>query len=179
LTAGPVAGVPPRRSARALVTAGVAAGIIGVDQWTKSLAVADLANGPVHLVGPFSFSLSYNTGVAFSLGAGIGLPLIVLVVAVLALIIWFARGAPTVPAAVATGMIIGGALSNLADRVVRGHGGAVVDFIHSGFWPTFNVADAAITLGCGTLVVVLWRHGGRPPAQPGDEDHTTQAGRSR
>ncbi len=74
------------------------------------------------------------------------------------LLIGFGRAAPSYPVATGTGLMLGGALGNLVDRVFRGHGGSVVDFIHFGFWPTFNVADVAIVVGAVLLVVAFWRH---------------------
>jgi signal peptidase II len=64
--------------------------------------------------------------------------------------------------AVAVGLVLGGALGNLADRMFRGRGwlrGAVIDFIDFRVWPVFNVADAAITCGCLMLVWAGWRSG--------------------
>jgi signal peptidase II len=63
------------------------------------------------------------------------------------------RSVETPWAAVGLGLLVGGAVGNLADRLVGGHGGAVVDFIDLQWWPAFNVADAAITCGAVLLVV--------------------------
>ena len=124
---------------------------------TKSLAVSHLSRHSVHLLGPFAFELSYNTGVAFSIGTGLTLPIVLIVAVVVALVAWFGRTVPNTTAAVGVGMILGGAIGNLADRLFRGHHGAVVDFIYSGFWPTFNLADASIVCGCIVLALALWR----------------------
>ena len=138
--------------------AAVAVVVIVADQVTKSLAVARLSSGPIHLIGPFSFALSYNSGVAFSIGRSLTWPL-----AVLAVVLVARRGVvrprrcPTRPRPIAVGMILGGALGNLSDRIFRGHHGAVVDFIYSSFWPTFNVADSSIVCGSILLCIVLWR----------------------
>ncbi len=67
------------------------------------------------------------------------------------------RGSISHLAAVAVGLILGGAVGNLADRLFRGHHGAVVDFLYSGFWPTFNVADTCIVVGSFLLALRLWR----------------------
>jgi signal peptidase II len=155
--AGP-AGVDHRRR-RIAVALVVAVAVVVLDQVTKSLAVSKLSSGPVHLIGPFSLALSYNTGVAFSIGTGLTLPIVVIVVVVVTLVAWFGRAVPSTAAAVGLGMILGGAVGNLADRLFRGHHGAVVDFVYSGFWPTFNLADASIVLGCVVLGVSLWRSG--------------------
>lgn len=147
------------RARRLGVLVAVAAGVVVTDQITKSLAVARLAKGPVHLVGPFSFQLTYNTGIAFSIGTGLTLPIVIVAVVLVGVVAWFARAVPTMTAAVAVGLVIGGAVGNLSDRLFRGHGGAVVDFIHSGFWPTFNVADASIVCGSALFALALWRAG--------------------
>lgn len=134
--------------------------VVAADQVTKSLAVSHLSSGSVHLFGPFALELSYNTGIAFSIGTGLGLPIVLVVVVIVAVVAWFGRTAPNLAVAVALGMVLGGAVGNLCDRIFRGHHGAVVDFIYSGFWPTFNLADAAIVCGCAVLAVALWRSGG-------------------
>ncbi len=147
----------PGRGRRISSTLLVALLVVAADQVTKSLAVSRLSSGPVHLIGPFSFELAYNTGVAFSIGTGLTLPIVVIVVVVVALVAWFGRTVPNRAAAIAVGLILGGAVGNLSDRLFRGHHGAVVDFIYSGFWPTFNVADASIVCGCVLLGIALWR----------------------
>lgn len=150
---------PGRRSRRLLVVFVVAAAVVLSDQVTKSLAVGKLASGPVHLVGPISLQLAYNTGVAFSIGSGLTLPIVLVVTALVGLLVWLGRGVPSVPAAAAVGCVLGGALGNLGDRLFRGRGGAVVDFVRVGFWPTFNVADVSIVGGCIALGVIFWRRG--------------------
>jgi signal peptidase II len=147
----------PRRRRRIIITAISSATVLVIDQVTKSVAVHDLARGPVHLIGPLSLQLSYNTGAAFSIGAGLTLPIIVIAFVLVLLLSWFARGTPSALAAVAAGLIIGGALGNLSDRLFRGHSGAVVDFVHLGFWPTFNVADASIVIGTLLLLIEVAR----------------------
>jgi signal peptidase II len=129
------------------------------DQITKTLVVDHLARGPVHLIGPFSFALAYNSGVAFSIGSGLTLPIILVAVVVVMMVFWMSRGVPSVPMSVALGLILGGASGNLSDRLFRNHGGAVVDFIASRFWPTFNVADASIVIGAVVVGIVYWRDG--------------------
>jgi signal peptidase II len=152
---------PPgrRRRRRIAAVAVIAAVVVAADQITKSLAVADLASHDVHVIGPFSFRLAYNTGVAFSVGTGLTGPIIIVAVALVLAIGWMARGVPTTAAAIAFGLIIGGALGNLSDRLFRGHHGGVVDFIYTSFWPTFNVADSCIVIGCFCLAVAFMRQG--------------------
>jgi len=150
-------GAGNRRRRIVLITA-IAAVVLAADQITKSLAVEHLSDHRVHLIGPFYLSLSYNTGVAFSVGAGLTLPIILIAVAVVGSIVWLARGSLSMLAAVAVGLILGGALGNLSDRLFRAHHGAVVDFLYSGFWPTFNVADSCIVIGSFLLAFSLWRN---------------------
>jgi signal peptidase II len=66
------------------------------------------------------------------------------------------RGVQRWPMALALGLVLGGALGNLTDRVVRGHHGAVVDFVALHFWPTFNVADSCIVVGVLLAVALSW-----------------------
>ena len=135
----------------------VALVVVAADQVTKSLAVSRLSSGSVHLIGPFAFVLAYNTGVAFSIGTGLTLPIVLIVAVVVALVAWFGRTVPNTRRAVAVGMILGGAAAISPTGCFRGHNGAVVDFIYSGFWPTFNLADASIVCGCVVLAIILWR----------------------
>ena len=147
---------------------GVALVVVAADQVTKSLAVSRLSSGPIHLIGPFALQLAYNTGIAFSIGTGLTVPIIVIVALTVAVLAWFGRTVPNTGAAVGVGMILGGAVGNLADRLLRGHNGAVVDFFRSGFWPTFNLADAAVVCGCIVLVLARWRSGATKPS-PGHD----------
>jgi signal peptidase II len=130
---------------------------VAVDQLTKTLAQRRLARGPIYLVGPLRLALSYNSGAAFGLGKGVA-PLLVAggVVVVVFVVVSVGRTA-TAMAVVATGLIAGGAAGNLADRVFRHNGGAVIDFVDLRVWPVFNVADACIVCGAALLVIVLRR----------------------
>lgn len=136
-----------------------AALVVLADQLTKDLAITHLANAPVHLFGSLWLWLAFNTGVAFSIGTGLTLPIILIGLTLVAAIAWIGRGIASTPGALAIGLVLGGAVSNLGDRLFRGRGGAVVDFIHLGFWPTFNLADSSIVIGCVLLVLVFWRQG--------------------
>ncbi len=130
--------------------------VIAADQVTKTLAVDHLSH-PVHLFGPFSLDLTYNSGIAFSIGAGFGLPIVIIVLLGLGVVGVSRRHQLSPATAAAAGLIGGGALSNLSDRLVRRNGGSVIDFIHSTFWPTFNVADSAVVVGCVMVFVIYWR----------------------
>jgi signal peptidase II len=156
---------------RVLFLAGV---IIIIDQITKAIALAHLVPGvPVELTRWLSLTLVMNTGLAFGLLAGVppSWRWIVAVLSVLALAV-LARVAIRVlptdgwPGRVAVGLIFGGAVGNLIDRV---RWGGVVDFVdahwRSYHWPAFNVADSAITVGVALLALrLLFR---APPSAPG------------
>lgn len=135
------------------LVAGMAAAVVALDQLTKEWALRALADGPVDLFWTLRLNLSINSGVAFGLGRGLGPVIVVLGVLVLVVILVAARRAVlTTWTAVAAGLVVGGAVGNLVDRLLRDHGG-VVDFIDFQWWPIFNVADAAISVGAMLLVL--------------------------
>lgn len=138
----------------AILVAGL---VVAADQVTKTLAVDHLTSGPVHLVGPLSLELAFNSGVAFSIGTGLTLPILLVGFGLVVVVLWFLRGAPSAGIAAGLGLVLGGALGNLADRLFRDRHGAVVDFVHLGFWPTFNLADASIVCGCLLLALLVLR----------------------
>lgn len=144
------------KSLRAL-TALIAVAIVVADQATKHWALNALGDGRTFdIIGSLRFNLAYNTGMAFAKGQGIGPVIAVVGVIVVAyLLIGLRRN--TKPGAVFVGMVAGGAAGNIVDRLFRGEAwlqGAVVDFIDLQWWPIFNIADAAIVVGAGALVVV-------------------------
>lgn len=142
---------------RLLVAAVVAALVVTADQLTKTWAVHRLSRGPIHVVWKLDLVLQYNSGSAFSLAQGHA-PVLAAVAVVLVVLLTLAiRRSPTTLTAAALGLVVGGALGNLADRLFRSHHGAVVDFIAFHFWPTFNVADASIVVGSIATVLLLWR----------------------
>jgi signal peptidase II len=137
----------------------VAALVLAADQVSKALIVASIALGERrHVIGGvLSLVHAQNSGVAFSLLSGseviVVLVTLVIVGGVLA---FFARHADTRLLWLATGLIVGGALGNLLDRIRTG---SVTDFIQLPHWPAFNLADTSITLGVATLIVILGRGG--------------------
>jgi signal peptidase II len=144
--------------------AGVGAGVLLFDQLTKWWAVEALSDGhAVDLVWTLRFKLAFNTGSAFSLAQGRGALISLLALAVVAVLLRTGRHATRPLAALALGLVVGGALGNLGDRAFRDGpddgflGGAVVDFIDLQWWPVFNVADAAIVCGAFLLVTSSWR----------------------
>jgi signal peptidase II len=128
----------------------VSTGIVA-DQLTKALVVAQLPLGDTAVtIGPFSIHHVQNTGIAFGLFADSTSAVIALTaVAVGAMLLFFARTAqrhPLVP--IALGLVIGGSIANLLDRVRLGH---VTDFLDFAYWPAFNLADTFIVVGVGLL----------------------------
>ncbi len=131
--------------ALALVLATV---IVAADQASKWLVRAAADELPLKLVGGLRIDLTYNSGISFSRFAGAGSIVIVLVAAVAAgVAVALVLSAPRYR--LALGVILGGAVGNLIDRLR--FDGAVVDFIGLYAWPSFNVADAAIVIG--TLIL--------------------------
>lgn len=159
----------------------VAAIVIAVDQLTKHWALNALAQRDIDLVGPLRFNLAFNTGMAFSSGAGMGrwIGLIALVVVGVLFRIVAAPGATRLQR-VAAGLIAGGALGNVVDRLFRGSrwmDGAVVDFIDVQFWPIFNVADVAVVVGAALLVLAtVVAPAGDEPAHAGSTSGSSPVG---
>lgn len=141
-----------------LALAGV---VVVLDQLTKIWAAAALADGPVEVIGTFlQFRLTRNPGGAFSLLTGLTPVLAVLAAGMVVYIVRTTRRTTDVVMAYSLGLVLGGAVGNLVDRLVRSPGflrGEVVDFIKVPNWPTFNIADCAITVGVILIAVRGWR----------------------
>jgi signal peptidase II len=141
---------PKIRSAAHLRAAALAAVVIGLDQLTKHTVVPDNEN---KLIPGLKLVHVRNTGVAFGAFSGGGAVVLVVTLAALTLLLfYFARHPGRRGLWVPTGLLVGGALGNLIDRLANG---AVTDFIKLPHWPAFNLADTAITLGVVALVYVL------------------------
>ena len=141
----------------------VVLGVAGCDQASKGWVEHDLAGRPPTTLIRGGLDLEYarNPGVAFNLEqhvptamrtpliwlAGLGL------LALLGVASWKQRGSLTMKSA-GYALVIGGAAGNLIDRLTRGY---VVDFVHLHGWPVFNVADCAIAVGAGLLLLSGWR----------------------
>ena len=133
----------------------VALAAIAADQLTKAIVSSQLAlDDSVHVIGPFSIHHVQNSGIAFGLFASATSLVILLTgVAVAWMLYFFSRSGarhPVLP--VALGLVIGGSVSNLVDRVRLGH---VTDFLDLKFWPAFNLADSFITVGVAILLLAL------------------------
>ena len=135
--------------------------VVVADQLTKSWALDALADGrDIDLVWTLRLHLAFNTGMAFSAGESWG-PVIgvVALVVIVALLLGLRRESSRMTD-VAVGLIVGGAIGNLIDRMFRDPAwlrGAVVDFIDFQWFPVFNVADMGITIGGALLVFASWR----------------------
>jgi signal peptidase II len=203
--AEPAAGAArARRRRRIGVLAGVAAFVLAADIITKSLAVAHLRGTlpqctscparPVHVLGDvLMLNLLRNPGAAFSVGTGDTIVFTAIAVVVVVYIARTARKLHSTGWAITLGLLLGGALGNLVDRIFRSPGfmrGEVVDWIElTRFWPVFNLADSAIVCG-GILTVLLamlgyhldGTHGDRPrpatdsPGSPPAPDRSGESG---
>jgi signal peptidase II len=138
----------------------VAAAVAAADQLTKVWAVAALDDGPISVLGPVRLALTRNKAGAFGLG-GAFVPLLAVGATVLVVVLVLRGDLVRRPLlAVAAGLVLGGAVGNLVDRMFRAPGllrGAVVDFVDLRWWPVFNLADSAITCGCLLLLWSGWR----------------------
>jgi signal peptidase II len=146
---------------RALAVCGA---VVLLDQVTKAIVVAALERGQHESIAlGFGVTNTANPGLAFGIGSGQGFVLAVTVVALVLVLMWFALDPGRPGLWLAVGLLAGGALGNLADRV---RADAVTDFIDPPLWPAFNVADIAITLGALGLVLssIGPGHGGDGPS---------------
>jgi signal peptidase II len=142
--------------------AAVVGAAVAGDQLTKHVVVSRLAlNESSHVIGPLSIHRVENSGIAFGLFTSATAAVIVLTtIAVIWMLVYFARSGarhPVIPAAL--GLLIGGSVSNLVDRVRLGH---VTDFIDFGWWPAFNLADSFIVIGVCVLLFALLGGDRRP-----------------
>lgn len=167
----------PRKMMRLLV--GIAVVVFGLDLLTKSLAVAyiDPAD-PVRIVGDtVTLTLIRNAGAAFSMATGMTWLLTLVAVGVVVGVIRIGRRLSSPWWALGLGLVLGGALGNLIDRIFRSPGplqGHVVDFVSVGWWPVFNVADSSIV--CGAILLVALTLFG---IEPGGGRAETKNGTSR
>ena len=140
----------------------VALAAIGADQLTKGIVTSRLGlYDEVHVAGPLSIHHVQNSGIAFGLFASATAVVILLTTAAVAwMLYFFARSGsrhPVLP--IALGLVIGGSVSNLVDRVRLGH---VTDFLDFKFWPAFNLADTFIVVGVAILLLTLVATDRRP-----------------
>lgn len=146
---------------RYLIGLGIAAAIVVVDLWTKRFAALNFVDDPVEVIpGFFGFTYLENPGGAFGLFPGGGTIIgIAAIVVTIVVIIALAAERPALEI-VALGFVLGGAVGNLVDRFARGEGiidGPVIDWIELWFIPTFNIADASVTVAVALLLIQAWR----------------------
>jgi signal peptidase II len=152
---------PPKR---VLLLALIAPVVFALDLVTKVIAVQQLeGQPPIELLGGLVYlSFLRNSGAAFGMAEGYTVILALIACGVVGFILWIARKLRSVGWAIGLGLVLGGAVGNLADRVFRGPGplrGHVVDFLsvvepYGSFFPVFNVADSAICVG-GAVIVLM------------------------
>lgn len=140
-----------RASGRAVA---VALAVVALDQLTKAIVRASIGRTErVHVVAGFDLVNTRNTGVAFGFFSGGGAVVAILAgAALVALLAFFATHATRPLVWLPTGLLLGGAAGNLIDRVAEG---SVTDFLDPPWWPAFNLADAAITIGVLVLFYVI------------------------
>lgn len=149
----------PTRPRMWLILLVVAVTVLVADLITKIVAVALIEPGdPVEIIGDtVTFKLVRNSGAAFSMATGYTWILTLIALAVVAGIIRYSHRLGSIWWALGLGLVLGGALGNLIDRIFRAPGplrGHVVDFMSVGWWPVFNVADSAVVCGAIGLVVL-------------------------
>jgi signal peptidase II len=135
--------------------AAVVAAAVAGDQLTKYVVTSELGlHESVRVLGPFEIHRVQNPGIAFGLfTSATGVVIVLTTIAVAWMLVFFARSGarhPVIPAAL--GLLIGGSVSNLLDRIRLGH---VTDFLDVGWWPAFNLADSFIVLGVAILLGAL------------------------
>lgn len=148
--------VPHRRT---LLLVLIALGVLVLDIVSKVIAVAKLSDRPRVTLLPHALwlTMTRNAGAAFNVGTGSTIIFTAVAVAVVVVILRTARSLKSIGWAFSLGLLLGGALGNLSDRIFRSPGplrGHVVDWIELPHWPVFNLADSAIVIG-GILAALL------------------------
>ena len=145
------------RRADLLVALGLALAVFVLDQGIKSIVEASMRAGESIPVVPGFLSITYirNDGGAFGILGGSQLLLLVGSAVAVGVVIWMLlAGQRSRLATLACGLILGGAVGNLLDRLTTGE---VTDYVHFSFWYVFNAADAAITIGVAALILSTFR----------------------
>lgn len=178
---------PSANRSRGLFLALITLVVVAVsDQVSKAWAVSRLADAPctpdgnecIDLIGSLRFHLVYNPGASFSMGTSFGRIFGVIALVMSLVLLNFARKRVDRTGPILLGLISGGALGNLGDRVARAEdgflSGAVVDFIDLQWWPIWNIADAAVVVGVIGFMSYsfIWPEAGLAPAvtPAGDRD---------
>ena len=163
MTDAPTATAPARTrtGARWALIGVVAVVVVAIDQLTKWWALNELDTRTIELPWTLRLNLTLNRGAAFGLGSKYAPHNAHAAVCVVLVVLGTTRGLDSRWPRLGVGLVLGGALGNLADRVFREGsgflGGAVIDFIDLQWWPVFNVADAAVCVGAVLLVLTAAR----------------------
>lgn len=151
-----------RRTASLVLLVALAAGWYAADQVTKALAVARLSDGDVPVWdGVLNLTLVRNPGAAFSTGTEYTVALSCFAIVAALVVLWVSRRVGSLVWAVALGLLLAGVLGNLTDRILREPSplrGHVVDFLQLPSWPVFNLADIAINVAAGLILVQAFRN---------------------
>lgn len=148
-------------SRRYFVAGFVAAAVVALDLWTKRFAALNFVDNPVVVIPDFfGFTYTENPGAAFSLFQNAGPVLGVAAVVITVVLLASLRNEMSQLTTIAYGFVMGGALGNFADRLFRADqflDGRVIDWVNLSIIPTFNVADASITVAVALLIIDAWR----------------------
>lgn len=140
---------------------GLAAAVVVADLLTKRYASHNFVNERIEVIAGFlEFTYTENPGAAFSLFQSGGAVIGAIAIAVAAFILAALRAPRPQFEVVALGLVLGGALGNVIDRIARGDGlldGKVIDWIDLWWIPTFNIADASVTIAVALLLIYAWR----------------------
>jgi signal peptidase II len=152
----------PPRARRALGLYGTAVAVLAIDQLLKHLVVSSLAGRPpVKVIASFvELRYTTNSGGAFSLLTGAPLFFGLMAIVIIGGIVYASRRTEPLSMLLVLGLVLGGALGNLTDRLFRGDEllrGEVVDFVKVGIWPVFNLADSCIVVGGLLLAIFVGR----------------------
>jgi len=158
------------------LTLAVGAATLIIDQLTKAWAVDALDDRDIDLFWTLRFNLTHNSGMAFSRGEGMGPYISVLAMGVVVWLVLSMRSNGSRLSAIAAGMVIGGAIGNVTDRLFRSSSGflhgSVIDFIDFQWWPIFNVADIGVVVGGIALAASSLFQTAHEPA----DEHTPTTG---
>ena len=144
-----------KEAGKAKAIFGIALLILILDQTVKLLIVNSLERTMEIIPGFLYFTFIANTGAGFGILKGQNSLLIFITLIILGLILFYYDRYPKNKLVhYGTSLIIGGALGNLVDRIRVGY---VIDFISFSFWPAFNIADSAISIGALLLIIYFWR----------------------
>jgi signal peptidase II len=148
---------------------GIAAVVFALDKATKFLVLRHIPLGESWSLFPAlarlaKFTFITNTGAAFGMFPQMGALFLVIAILVVVGVVIFYHHLPQSPwVRVSVGLILGGAMGNGLDRILRGY---VVDFVDIGFWPIFNIADLSIVMGVSVLAYYLWEEDSKQTPEP-------------